>query len=84
VALSATDTVALRPPSTVGVNVAAIVQLAPAATVPTVRQSVPLAGVANAKSAAFVPPNVTLEMASDPEPELVKTDVICAAVVFKR
>src|SRR5579863_8982197 len=48
VALSATDTVALRAPNALGVNVAAIVQFPPAATVPMVRQSVPLAGVASA------------------------------------
>src|SRR5579863_3108032 len=48
VALSATDTVALRAPSALGVNVAARVQVEPAATVPIVRQSVPLAGVASA------------------------------------
>ena len=50
-ALSDTDTVALREPVAEGVNVTAMLQVPPAATVLTVRQSVPLAGVANAKSA---------------------------------
>jgi hypothetical protein len=46
VALSVIVMVAERLPFAVGVNVAATLQLAVAARVPTVRQSVPVAGVA--------------------------------------
>src|ERR1700681_4733029 len=83
-ALSATDTVALRLPSAVGVNVAAIVHVPPAATVPTVRQSVPLPGVASAKSPEFVPANVTLVIVSVVAPLFVSVDVICVVDVFNR
>jgi hypothetical protein len=76
-ALSATVIVALLPPSAVGVNVTAIVQLPAAATVPTVRQSVPLAGATSAKSPGFVPASVTLAIVSVPVPEFVSTVVIC-------
>ena len=75
-ALSATVIVALLPPSAVGVNVTAIVQLPAAANVPTVRQSVPLAGATSAKSPGFVPINVTLVIVSVPVPEFVSTVVI--------
>lgn len=80
--LSEIDTAALLAPSADGVNVAAITHVPPAAIVPTVRQSVPLAGVTRAKSPEFVPPSVTLVMDSGPVPELVKVDVDCALVVL--
>jgi hypothetical protein len=82
VALSTTEIVAVRPPSAVGVNVAAILHVPPTATVPAVRQSVPLPGVANAKSPEFVPVNVTLVIVRGPVPLFVKVDVFCALVVF--
>lgn len=83
-ALSATDTVALRGPVAEGANVTAMVQVAPTATVPVVRQSVPLAGVANAKSAGFVPVKVTPVIVSDVAALLVSTEVIWPLVVPTR
>ena len=82
-ALSVIVIVALRLSSAVGVNVAATTQLAPAATVPTVRQSVPLAGVANAKSVMFAPPNNTLAMLSVAFPVFVSVTVCCPLVTPK-
>jgi hypothetical protein len=67
-ALSATDTVALLPRSAVGLKVVAITQVPPAVTVPTVRQSVPLPGVARAKSPGFAPVMVMPEIVKVPEP----------------
>ena len=83
-ALSVTETVALRLPRAEGVKVAAMVQVAPAGTVPTVRQSVPLAGVTRAKSVELVPPSVTMVIVRVPVPEFVNVEVICALGVFKR
>jgi len=79
--LSETETVAVREPVAVGVNVAAITQFAPAARLPTVRQSVPLPGVAKAKSPAFVPVRLMLLIVSVVDPALLSDDVICALVV---
>jgi hypothetical protein len=70
--LSVTVIVAVRLPVAVGVNVAATLQLALAARVPTVRQSRPLKGVASAKSPLFVPPKRTVEMLSEAFPVFVK------------
>ena len=81
VALSVRVMVALRLPVAVGVNVAATLQLALAANVPTVRQSVPLEGITCAKSPAFVPPRTTLEMVMEALPVLVKVTNCCAVVV---
>ncbi len=81
VALSATETVALRAPVAVGVNVAAIVQLALDATVPIVRQSgAPPVGAARWKSPEFVPVNVTLVIVSVVAALFVNKEVICAVV----
>jgi hypothetical protein len=82
-ALSAIDTVALRLPVAVGVNVAAIVHVPSAATVPIVRQSLPLVGVTRAKSPGFVPVKVTLVIVNGPVPELVNVDVDWTLVVCK-
>lgn len=84
-ALSTTDTVALRrTPVVAGVNVAAITHVPPDANDTTVRQSVPLNGVTNAKSVEFVPVNVTLEIVRVPVPEFVNVEVDCGLGVFKR
>jgi hypothetical protein len=53
-------------------------------TVPIVRQSVPLAGVANAKSPGFVPVNVALGIVSVVPPLSINIDVIYALAVFNR
>lgn len=83
VALSATDTVAARPPVAVGVKVAAMTQVPPdAATLGIVRQSVPLAGVTSLKSPGFVPVMVTPEIVSAAAPVLVSVEVICALGVL--
>jgi hypothetical protein len=52
--------------------------------VPIVRQFVPLAGVANAKSPGFVPVNVVLGIVSVVAPRSVNIDVICPLAVFNR
>ena len=75
-ALSATETVALRPLRAEGVKVAAITQVPPAIIVPAVRQSVPLDGVTSVKSPMFVPVMAIAEMDSDAEPLLVSVEVI--------
>jgi len=84
VALSVIVMVALRPLRAVGVNVAATLQLELAASEPTVRQSEPLAGVARAKSPAFVPLKTTLEIVRVVLPVFV-SETICwplATVTF--
>jgi hypothetical protein len=80
VALSVIVMVAERLPVAVGVNVAATLQLALAARLPTVRQSVPLEGVACAKSPGFVPPRSALEIFSVPLPVLVSVTNCCPLV----
>lgn len=75
VALSVIVMVAVRLPFAVGVNVAATLQLALAARLPTVRQSVPLEGVTCAKSPTFAPPGSTLEMFSVPLPVFVRVTI---------
>jgi hypothetical protein len=72
--------VAVRLPVAVGVKVAATLQLEPAARLVTVWQSVPLEGVALAKSAAFVPPRTMPEMASVALPVFVKVTTCCPLV----
>ncbi len=80
VALSATETVALRPPVAVGVNVAAILQVPPAATDPISRQSATPGpfGATSWKSPGFVPVSVTLVIVTADDALLVSTVVICA------
>ena len=80
VALSVIVMVAVRLPVAVGVNVAATLQLALATRVLTVRQSVPLDGVASAKSPAFVPPRRMLEILSVAFPVFVKVTTCCPLV----
>lgn len=79
-ALSVIVIVALRPLIAVGVNVAATTQLAVGASVPTVRQSVPLPGVARAKSPTFVPPRITLVILRVAVPAFVSVTVCCPLV----
>ena len=75
--------VAVRLPNTVGVNVAATLQLALAGKLPTVRQSVPLDGVTWAKSPEFVPPRTTLGIFSIALPVFVNVTVCCAVATPK-
>lgn len=75
--------VAVRLPVATGVNVAATLQLALAARVPAVRQSVPLEGVPSAKSPEFVPPRTTVEMVSPAFPVLVRVTTCCPLVTPK-
>lgn len=84
VALSATETVAVRAPVALGVNVTAIVHVPLAATDPTPTQFVPLEGATSAKSPAFVPVIVTLVIESEDVALFVSTELICAAVVPTR
>src|ERR1700674_5902832 len=83
VALSVTFTVAVRAPFAVGVNVAAMVQLAPAATVLTVRQSVTPVAVGTSKRSPELPVVVSRAtfVIDSVEPLLVKTEVMGAALV---
>ena len=75
--------VAARLPKSVGVNVAATLQLALGTKLLTVRQSVPLEGVTGAKSPAFVPPRAALVMFSAALPVFVKVTVCCAVTTPK-
>jgi len=65
------------------VNVAATLQLALAAKLPTVWQSVPLDGVTFAKSPEFVPPRTTLVIFSVALPVFVNVTVCCAVATPK-
>jgi hypothetical protein len=80
-ALSATDTVAAREPVATGVNVKAMLHVPLAAIVPTVRQSVPLAGATSAKSPGLVPVIVTPVIVTELEPLLVSVEVRAALAV---
>ena len=81
VALSVMIILAVRLPVAVGVNIAATTQLALAAKEVTERQSVPLAGVANAKSPGLpVVPNAKLIPVNGAFPVLVSVTVCCALI----
>jgi hypothetical protein len=80
VASSVNVSVALNGFAVAGVNVAAIVQVPPTVTVVIVRQSLPVAGVANAKSPGFVPPKTTVLISKTAVPVLVSVTG-CALLV---
>jgi hypothetical protein len=83
-ALSATETRAVRAPNAAGVNVTAMLHVAPAKSGVAVRQSFPLAGVASRKSPAFAPVIVTLVIVREPVPLFVRVEVFCVLAMFSR